>query len=973
MYGYPRTPYDPACGGWKPVIGMGNCHGQHQKHAAIHVPRFTNVTTVDDYHLDADGDPIGDPIPPYSRPDSSDCDDCYRAGCALPNDKVLCGTWPIDERPSSAGAGQVLLDYNVYQRLAEETIDLSLCRKIGFKNVQGRKVWHGIFGFMSVDRDVWGPFCDETDSGNCGCDYRGYQPNPDQTKYLKAHGVASYITNGSLDTPLSSTTDRTAEVGRFDGNTTRTGEAEGDDDGAAADALLGIQADHPGTLVGLYCAKVAANENVDMVFTQDGDFAWTVTWTHVFGGGDETTGEISVDLFGGTYSCDITTRAAGPSTPITKTEEATLTLTNTTAVWYQRIELTPGVGNSLNTQNCTITLSVPYTASDLSDDLYGHLSEWNLADDLVYPWRQDAALESGPIVFRDEADLPTTPVLSGAPSDSVFSGDILGAPLPAGYGPHFDFDRRNEATPDTFGKLNPGPAPTTATKWTPDVTAQPLGPGAWWRHSIGGVAWAQKWAEILVRRPRYNFFGPWGRQRYSLDEQRTGCVTAEAGSPVVVTVDFFGADPTGSDEIVTGTLCYRGGKVWEVTRNTDTEYELTTEVADVPALAQPDGDVFGPLRFPDAWPIGGRVEVLTATQAGPLVDITVGGGRAGDASWLRDDDQVDFTGVDGLGAGLAVTVIAANHFTVTGTLGSVYAGGGTARSTGTASDRYKWFDTQPHGDFVTNTWEHDFRDTAIADYLCLRHNGAFCVCAADDFELVTCPDDGTESDIRRWQVSHGMARSVKSFTSTQRCLGYTPCEPQVVCFSPNYDPDDPDTIDKFKGSATTIGFGAYSADDTYGAAWQAAVEQNMPYPDEQNRDTYLWEPPHKSCEAFSDESGYEFDWNEDNGECAADVPPAYYFPQRAWFERRLTKPTGAPDLPTDVKLGFASLADLDTETLPDGTLPVASAPVLHETVGGVPLEYDAAPWVVALRQEACVCAPGRFSDEYEENAIQCVE
>lgn len=1115
---------------------LGGCGGQSFDADAKRVQKWANRTRVEDYKgADLSPDPAG--VPPYSRLNqTNDGVACapFDTACEVTgtpcwedvagNDKKKCCPWPIDEKGELNHAADYshrwTNDKNCYERIPGESVDFTKCRKLGFKNVQARKIWHGRFGFMSVDNGDWGAECGTVaDQPQCDCEYKGYQTTSDKVKYLRCEGTASQTGTGALggepNPTTTSTASRTAEVDRYSGQVVRTESVGGDDDGVIALALLGIQAYTPSSLWGIYCGKVSSFDTTQLTFNNDEDGNYSATGDYIGGGSEHVVVSISVSVSGGTYDFTSTTEGSGVGTGVTQRSEEHITMSNTTVTWHRELELTPGGGTfTLGVEDAIVTLSEPYTASELVTDLYDLMAEWNMADDTLYPFREDDVLMQGPVVFRDEVPAAVVPTLQGPPDPyvpeanpidgEVYSGDILGKPNPVGYEPHFDWRHLNWAICEdaepypqwdviSFGAASPFPH---ATKWTEKtglgLQPQPFGSGAFFHHMPGGACWAQKWCEAIVARPSYNFFGPWGKWRYAVDETKAGCVdsvvgSGELGDEYVVTASFNGGDPGIED----GDTVYYNGKIWILTSQSFPDYTLEAPaIADVPLLAWPfiPGDTFGKVRFPDAWPIGGRVKVISAIQDGPDVDAAIEGpGVSGDATYLRTGDLVDFETGEGVPilASADVTVDDETHFTFTGDsptrsglIAATVASGGTGYSigdvltvaggtgaaatvkvilvasgvvsgvvvedpglytvdppspnaatggTGTGisltlefelldvyaksngAPSYEWFDTRSKGQFLAFNWLHDFRDYKEADCQCLRFNSDFCDCGTIA-EGVTCDeslvnncgvDPGTwGSTVRPYQEGFpegfNMPRSVKGLIIQQRCIKQSACAPAVICWSPNYDATDSETIDKFPNGITlpfghgVTSFGALSdiVDDRYGALWQAAAAQHMWDP--------LWQRPHFSCEAY-ETNDFDYStwcWEEDNYSCALcdGVPfpcgpfgtdkPAWFYPMRPFVEQVQELPAGAPALPDGVSIGFASLEDMQTPTPP--TLPSAYPPAIFEDgLTDSSASFPSTPWGIYIRECECVqfrwnngdineeCRSTNFASEYLRQGISC--
>src|SRR6185369_7730985 len=171
-----QSPYRERCEPW--ARGTRTCF-QHKIKSHTTIEVWENVTKVYDYNRDGDGDPIEvEGIAPYPkpfspRPDLGDCPgnpDCPAETPAPGNTLPKCGEWTDAEKPTPVeDATHHTIDGNIYEQ-TESTVDLSECRKIGFKNVQARKVWHGRFGWMSSDPIGSG------NNINCGDCSASYEP-----------------------------------------------------------------------------------------------------------------------------------------------------------------------------------------------------------------------------------------------------------------------------------------------------------------------------------------------------------------------------------------------------------------------------------------------------------------------------------------------------------------------------------------------------------------------------------------------------------------------------------------------------------------------------------------------------------------------------------------------------------------------------------------------------------------------------
>jgi hypothetical protein len=192
------------------------------------------------------------------------------------------------------------------------------------------------------------------------------------------------------------------------------------------------------------------------------------------------------------------------------------------------------------------------------------------------------------------------------------------------------------------------------------------------------------------------------------------------------------------------------------------------------------------------------------------------------APGLQTADMVDFTGVSGLGANLAVTVVDSTHFSVAGTLTTSPTLGGYVSSHGAPS--YGWNDTQIKGDFVYKEWGNDWRDF----WESYNQRGR---AAADNGD---CPDIPSCDPIRYNAVTPSSADTFdeigsgsywqKTFSCTQHCLPISLCDPAVVYVSPNVETGHPNSVTIPMPGTDGLG------DTQYGSLWMGRVEQVMTDP-----------------------------------------------------------------------------------------------------------------------------------------------
>jgi len=1003
------APYRPPAGGWPSVRKwfFGTAF-QHKRTSESAIPSFLNVTTVADYHI-----PSTHPLLPYPRlddrsawPDPGIAGTCPGPG-TQPNPScgqvtpgaAMCGPWftgAIDNRPAYV-AGMV--DRNTYAASSAGTLDFSRCHKLGFKNVQAWKSWHGRLNYLSHDA---GGRPDRIASGTCLYNIEFVQSAPDATRY-RTEGLSCVYDNRfyyrrAIVEEHAATATRSVTVNRYSGILTGSAAVTvtiGTDDGNAAanrDSHIGISAQ----------SAIDWWNGMLLKWTING---WTITVTLASGVYTATgkTGAITVGT--GTFApgTGALSRTEYDSTGanVTYTESASFTATGFTHTWHT-IEQ-GGEGEDV-TVTVTGALSDGYAGSDLQDDLCGLLAQWDLTNDVVYPWRQDEQITIAPVVRWNEVPGTVTPMVAAFTGTYVdgnaarYDGTLHGAPLSAGRGPHFDWTHetwracQNDTgtarykyaygawsgaahpamtpgyeLPDT-GDATDSVVPQTATQWTQNWNdtgdLQPgLIPGwAWMRYNAGtGIMSAQKWAEIKGLRPSANFARPCEQDRLAIDPVGARCATYTAATPPRVTLDSATTIITGDGCVVAGVPSVVSG-LYQVTKISSLVYELTTLAAAIPAWSllpfNPGSGIMGKVRWATAASIGGRISVAAATQSGASVVMTL----AAPALYLYSGDRVDFAGVAGLGANLAATVTDSTHISVTGTLSGSYSGGGYVAAHGAAA--YQWYDDQPKGDFLTIEWQFNQRDFAEQNRINTQATTA-----------AGCPDLPASGTVPRVvQTTHGMPQAVSALYANQQALPFSVCGPQVACISPNGE--------GFANGYTMAFPAALAPDSRYGSMWQAMIMQEMDDP--------LWLAPHKPCANNGSGSAPTCcAYVEDNIGCpantddcddvCADGPGVRYYPHRPLVEAREYVPTvsmvTAPALPSDCTIYILNIGDLASSTPPSGKLllPPGGLGYAPNTSGADPYQPIAADtaWGRYLRAMNCVCTGSNFWLAYQNNGVFC--
>jgi len=168
------------------------------------------------------------------------------------------------------------------------------------------------------------------------------------------------------------------------------------------------------------------------------------------------------------------------------------------------------------TSHASITLSDAWSLGDCVAMVNSLLANWDLSDDLQYPWRTDDNVNVSPLVMYNEAPFSVTPLVGPAtdlnfgnpgpfidPLSAQCDGTILGIPLPAGYSGYWNPAQKFynfDGGPTYYGGFVPDGLPTNATNWTDNFVSASIPKGAF--IATGGNlpglcdgVFAQKWAE----------------------------------------------------------------------------------------------------------------------------------------------------------------------------------------------------------------------------------------------------------------------------------------------------------------------------------------------------------------------------------------------------------------------------------------------------------------------------------------------
>lgn len=395
------------------------------------------------------------------------------------------------------------------------------------------------------------------------------------------------------------------------------------------------------------------------------------------------------------------------------------------------------------------------------------------------------------------------------------TGAILGAPKPAGYENHFDFGYRDWVgccfrPPDnpgfqtwswyqvgwgmnvsTFNVAAGCSLPLNATQWNNYFEAVNKPQGAWIFYADKGQSYygigcassdapsgagdssqlvACKYAECLEEWYSQNFARPAGNDKFVYDESRVYCCTNVEGEGEGSTWNII--DPTTGLAPIDGTDfsgLWGGPSVdgfYTVSGYSGGVLTLGAKSYDVPSNWQSrsngdDASCFGRLRFVTAPALLGRVAV-TPDVAGTTFAFAEAPPNFGMDS-MTHQEQVDLwdASMTSVASNITATRVDDTHFTTA-------AAYHTAKYV-TIHGAAKWYmnDTMPKGDYAVLEWASDFRSKGEADRLA---------------GLVDC--DGSPLDAPTENIGGGdVGNLFASFTQTAGCLGFSQCDPKVVCIS----------------------------------------------------------------------------------------------------------------------------------------------------------------------------------------------
>jgi hypothetical protein len=870
------------------------------------------------------------------------------------------------------------------------------CKKIGFKNVQAMRQWHGQPGYFypgGANATVENYTCPGDD--DCSTTfYYGYNNSAPQTKYTTLEWSCTWDDPDTGTDTYSGSVSVNPESGILTVNSYDGGDGTAE---AAATATYNMNIFSFDAVSQAYSVSSAAynwlcssapgetqNTGCDGTGMASGcldgdvfDPYSTASWSSSAGSFSGTVNTIylsDTDTYYFNATLDVTDSSLSISISITPEDESTKTFT------------------------ATVNLYDANSSSTILDDITTLLDEWDLTNDQVYPWRMDAATSMAPLVSRNEVPTNVSPANAIGyaagwkdPNSYLYDGGILGAPMPAGYQGFFDFRWENY---EVVGEIGGIPdyeiiswgsdayyvynLPRTVTQWTNVQQGIQFSGGAWifyycnnstaangdcFNPGAGCPAaptaiMAQKWAETKVPLPSQNFFRPAANDRFVYDETQVYSILSTSGGPgsgtqinLGLTVDCDDA----SGIVATG--------LWGPYVNTDGKYYFwsvtgggASVTLNAPVYLLPDnwqsasGDgsatdpgaiaCFGKLRWStgnpgtDPFPILGRAGVSAVAEYESNPDVTelttdslpnlalIQTGIGYDTINIYDKTMTLITDNQ------QVTRIDDTHFTVP-VAASTLANAAWIQSYNAPA--YYWDDQFPKGDYAYTDWKYWPRQIYEPD----RINALYNTCNG-----AACGDTNT-TGCSCFSCETPAANVFSAFTQEAGCVPFSPCNPSVLCISPN--------AEGFP-NGVTYPFPTINLDEQYGSGWVAEFQQSMA--------DLLWQPPHipASQPCVTPTTA----WTEDNGSCSANTDTASYYPHRPLVEARLTVPAGGPGLPSGITIGWVSPVTFPDS--PDALFPPPS------NGGGL---SGNVPWGFWYNECDCIEADGRFAAIYENQVVTC--
>jgi hypothetical protein len=388
------------------------------------------------------------------------------------------------------------------------TVDLSLCRKRGFKSVQAKRYWHGTPPWTCGLGASEGQLPSSAWPGSAGPAFAPFRSAVNDTKYTTvtydvhfdwqqnneavSHSTSTASGSISVDplTGVLTTSLTTSQDAYYDSGFSYTGQIYHASGGAGwtysvagghTDYTHGMATDVDGMLADLHVGNLPIVQGTggfifEGALTPQGLMDAITQWNFVAAGVGGTILPQMTDFNNYSASGAILFDGVGfPGLGGQPYKSIVISFSRTGSVVSWDVTQTTniavydaGLGTNVLDPNpvyChaygSMTLSGSNPGSAVYADLLALKDLWDLNDDILYPWRTDGNVGIAPLVSRNEVPTHVSPVTGQFHINSdgstwvdgnaaLYDGSILGAPKPAGYGYNADgskqgiFDFRHE-------------------------------------------------------------------------------------------------------------------------------------------------------------------------------------------------------------------------------------------------------------------------------------------------------------------------------------------------------------------------------------------------------------------------------------------------------------------------------------------------------------------------------------------------
>ncbi len=578
-----RTP----CGGKQTIGTLAGCFG-HYRTSEISKSTYTNLTKVTDY---SSGSTNIHGIDPYERPIRYRIEDCFGSpDCGtdiLGNGLPGCDFPPSKSLNTASHALYVTQGkfVNSFQT-ASSIINFADCAKVGYKSINAKKAWFGRFGYTS---EMW--LMPDSVTYDCKCSTTNEHSQSDEVKFLGnvGHASATFTADAGSETPTVTTftLDMSSNVARYSGNRTATCVTASNEE-TASQGLINLCYDaisfgnnNIGAIGGQFCftqleshfpSGIIEHYGYPHIVTQISATAYNLYWSQSYTVcdneecsefHDEVADYVSVDIDWQHYF------RMQVYEPYYFGVVVDFALEYSNQSWfldYMGKDGSPFLFYSTTEVHAYGSLNTQYTSNDVYADIKHLLSQWDMADDVKYPWNESVpTFWASPMLTYSEREVVVEPTLGICDLDGdewKYTSDIYGKPHPytgASYWnpqhkvlePCFFVDSGYAEKGYGAWSGNDG-IPKAATQWTNIEDARHYPQGAFLLFNpTTQVLYSNKWAESFVPKESFNYARPCGLDRWRLSGSAY-CISSEDDK--TITLEEQGSEATSID----GRLC----RVW---------------------------------------------------------------------------------------------------------------------------------------------------------------------------------------------------------------------------------------------------------------------------------------------------------------------------------------------------------------------------------------------------------------------------